>query len=100
MTILPGKRDLRPRRLRARSAICTKVYNRTAAAPGDSKAVTLAGMPPSSEQLALWSAIRANPLDDTPRLVYADWLQEHGDDERAEFIRVQCAAAADLLTSW
>src|SRR5689334_18621005 len=28
--------------------------------------------------------------DDAPRLVYADWLDEHGDPERAEFIRVQC----------
>jgi uncharacterized protein (TIGR02996 family) len=37
-----------------------------------------------------------NPGDDTPRLVYADWLDEHGDAagrERAEFIRVQCQVA-------
>jgi uncharacterized protein (TIGR02996 family) len=27
--------------------------------------------------------------DDTPRLVYADWLMENGHDDRAEFIRVQ-----------
>ena len=38
---------------------------------------------------ALLAAILANPDDDTPRLVYADWLQEQGDEERAEFIRVQ-----------
>jgi uncharacterized protein (TIGR02996 family) len=48
---------------------------------------------PTDEQRALWAAIRANPDDDTPRLVYADWLQEHGDEARAEFIRVQCALA-------
>jgi uncharacterized protein (TIGR02996 family) len=30
-----------------------------------------------------------NPTDDTPRLVYADWLDEHGSAERAEFIRLQ-----------
>ena len=30
-----------------------------------------------------------NARDDTPRLVYADWLDEHGDAERAQFIRVQ-----------
>ena len=29
------------------------------------------------------------PDDDTPRLVYADWLDEHGQTERAEFIRTQ-----------
>ncbi len=28
--------------------------------------------------------------DDTPRLVFADWLDERGDPDRAEFIRVQC----------
>ena len=48
---------------------------------------------PTDEQRALWSAIRAHSDDDTPRLVYADWLQEHGDEPRAEFIRVQCALA-------
>ena len=36
--------------------------------------------------------------DDTPRLVYADWLMEHGHDERAEFIRVQVERAR--LPSW
>src|SRR5262245_33286356 len=34
-------------------------------------------------------AIRANPDDDTLRLVFADWLDEHNDPARAEFIRVQ-----------
>jgi uncharacterized protein (TIGR02996 family) len=37
---------------------------------------------------ALLAAILANPDDDTPRLVYADWLQENGQPERAEFIRI------------
>jgi uncharacterized protein (TIGR02996 family) len=32
-------------------------------------------------------AIVENPDDDTPRLVYADWLDEHGDPARTEFIR-------------
>ena len=34
-----------------------------------------------------------NPADDTVRLVFADWLEEHGEPERAEFIRVQCELA-------
>jgi uncharacterized protein (TIGR02996 family) len=42
---------------------------------------------------ALLAAIRAAPDDDAPRLVYADWLDEHGQPERAEFIRVQCELA-------
>ncbi len=32
-----------------------------------------------------------NPNDDAPRLIYADWLEENGDTDRAEFIRVQIA---------
>jgi uncharacterized protein (TIGR02996 family) len=35
--------------------------------------------------------IRASLYDDAPRLIYADWLEEHGRVERAELIRVQCA---------
>jgi uncharacterized protein (TIGR02996 family) len=46
-----------------------------------------------SEQAALLSAICADPEDDTPRLAYADWLQENGDEDRAEFIRVQIELA-------
>jgi uncharacterized protein (TIGR02996 family) len=54
------------------------------------------------DDAALLQAIREAPDDDAPRLVYADWLDEHGAPERAEFIRVcvelirvrQAAAAA------
>jgi len=42
-----------------------------------------------SEDAALLAAIRQAPDDDAPRLIYADWLDEHGQPERAEFIRVQ-----------
>jgi uncharacterized protein (TIGR02996 family) len=35
-------------------------------------------------------AILESPDDDVPRLVFADWLEEHGQQERAEFIRTQC----------
>lgn len=38
---------------------------------------------------ALLRGIIANPDDDTARLVYADWLDEHGQHERAELIRAQ-----------
>jgi uncharacterized protein (TIGR02996 family) len=34
-----------------------------------------------------------NPDDDTPRLVFSDWLQEHGRASHAELIRVQCELA-------
>src|SRR4051794_12464475 len=42
---------------------------------------------------AFLRAIIDRPDDDTPRLVYADWLDENGDPARAEFIRVQCELA-------
>jgi uncharacterized protein (TIGR02996 family) len=46
-----------------------------------------------SDRDALIAAILANPDEDTPRLALADWLDEHGDPARAEFIRVQCELA-------
>lgn len=39
------------------------------------------------------AAVCASPDDDTPRLAYADWLEEADRPERAEFIRVQCELA-------
>jgi uncharacterized protein (TIGR02996 family) len=39
---------------------------------------------------AFLRAIFDAPDDDTPRLVYADFLDENGNDDRAELIRVQC----------
>jgi uncharacterized protein (TIGR02996 family) len=38
---------------------------------------------------ALLRAIAAHPEEDTPRLMYADWLEESGRPDRAEFVRVQ-----------
>src|SRR5262245_35805683 len=35
-------------------------------------------------------AIEAEPEDDAPRLVFADWLDDHDDPDRARFIRLQC----------
>lgn len=46
-----------------------------------------------AEELAFIAAICSSPGDDAPRLVYADWLDEHDRRERAEFIRVQCRMA-------
>jgi uncharacterized protein (TIGR02996 family) len=40
-----------------------------------------------------WKAILAEPDEDVNRLVYADWLDDHGEAEHAEFIRVQCELA-------
>jgi uncharacterized protein (TIGR02996 family) len=42
---------------------------------------------------AFLRSILANPDDDAPRLIYADWLDEQGDADRAEFIRLQVRLA-------
>jgi len=41
----------------------------------------------------LLDAIRDDPGDDTPRLVLADWFDDHDEPRRAELIRVQCLLA-------
>jgi uncharacterized protein (TIGR02996 family) len=72
--------------------------------PGSIRLFRFAGSPDGSgalwqrsgdprERQALLRGILENPDDDGPRLVYADWLEEHGDPERAAFIRVQCRLA-------
>ena len=45
-----------------------------------------------SDEQSFLDEITANPDDDIPRLIYADWLEERG-DPRGEFIRVQCELA-------
>ncbi|HEY1068467.1 MAG TPA: TIGR02996 domain-containing protein, partial [Pirellulales bacterium] len=42
------------------------------------------------EETAFLAEIRRRYWDDAPRLIYADWLEEQGEEPRAEFIRVQC----------
>jgi uncharacterized protein (TIGR02996 family) len=43
-----------------------------------------------NEREAFVRGIVADLYDNTPRLAFADWLDEHGEHDRAEFIRVQC----------
>jgi uncharacterized protein (TIGR02996 family) len=42
---------------------------------------------------ALYAAILAHADEDTPRLVFADWLEENGDASYAAFIRKQIKLA-------
>lgn len=42
-----------------------------------------------SDEDAFLAAIQAAPTDDTLRLVYADWLEEHG-RPGGEYLRVEC----------
>ncbi len=43
-----------------------------------------------TEREAFIEAIAADPAEDTPRLAFADWLQENGEEDRAEFVRIAC----------
>ena len=45
------------------------------------------GLPAAAEPFL--AEIAAAPFADTPRLIFADWLEEQG-DPRADFIRIQC----------
>lgn len=51
-------------------------------------------------------ACKAEPEDDAPRLVLADWLDDHGEADRAAFIRRQVAApeekawGKDVTAEW
>lgn len=46
-----------------------------------------------TERERFLTAVYANPDDDNVRLVFADWLDENGDPDRAEFIRAQIRSA-------
>lgn len=48
----------------------------------------------------LMRAIIESPDDDTPRLIFADWLEENGEEKRAEFIRVQIGLEKSKGHSW
>ena len=47
----------------------------------------------TNDEAGLIAAIRDDVADDAVRLVYADWLDEHGRADQAELIRVQVAIA-------
>ncbi len=49
-----------------------------------------------SDYDALLAAICADPGEDTLRLAFADWLEEHDQPERAAFVREQIALARTL----
>ena len=46
--------------------------------------------PFSSDELAILTAVHAHPKSDLPRLVYAKYMDDHGEPDHAELIRIQC----------
>lgn len=55
--------------------------------------------PAAMDEQAFIAEALAAPDDDAPRLVWADWLEEHG-DPRAELIRTQCELAKIPGRGW
>jgi uncharacterized protein (TIGR02996 family) len=49
----------------------------------------------AAEEIALRRAVAQQPDDDAIRLVYADWLEDHGQPERAEFIRLSLGSLGE-----
>ncbi len=47
----------------------------------------------TDDERALLAACAADPTNDLPRLVYADFLDDHDQPERAEFVRLSVTAA-------
>jgi uncharacterized protein (TIGR02996 family) len=48
----------------------------------------------------LLRAVLSEPDSDSPRIAFADWLEEQGETERAEFIRVQVALAVETRKTY
>ncbi len=44
-------------------------------------------LPLSEDEKSLLRGCLETPWDDAPFLVYADWVEEHGEEERADLIR-------------
>ncbi|MBY0458829.1 MAG: TIGR02996 domain-containing protein [Gemmataceae bacterium] len=55
-----------------------------------------------SDEAAFLDALKVNPADDTARLVYADWLDEHDQPRKAEYLRLvsefNCFPVVDCLS--
>jgi uncharacterized protein (TIGR02996 family) len=50
-----------------------------------------------NEEAVFLDALRTSPADDATRLVYADWLEEQGDDTsllKSGYLRLECRLAA------
>jgi uncharacterized protein (TIGR02996 family) len=54
----------------------------------------------ATDHAAFLRCICERPAEDGPRLVYADWLEEQGDGDRAEFIRVQVELAGSFACDY
>lgn len=53
----------------------------------------------ASTREAFLSDICATPEDDIPRLIFADWLDDNGEEERAHYIREQVAGRVCKVTT-
>ena len=59
----------------------------------ESEDIQEASLPARPERAGFLQDLRREPEAQDLPLVYADWLEDHGEPERAEFIRVNCELA-------
>jgi uncharacterized protein (TIGR02996 family) len=60
----------------------------------------MADLSSQPQALAFLRDIIDNPEDDTPRLVFADWLDEHGDADLEPLLTSSHLANLHRLTVW
>lgn len=51
-----------------------------------------------SDEEAMIAAVEADRFDDAPMLVYADWLQEHCEELKSEYVRLVVKSSRSLET--
>src|SRR3954454_6234130 len=62
--------------------------------PRDRGSEDLVSRPEMTDEEAFLDALAEDPDDDATRLVYADWLEERGEEGRALYLRKECELAA------
>lgn len=89
----PWQQDFAKNLDKAHAWAATQAPDRVFVGAAKMKAAQPAKAASPKDGAKLLAQILANPADDQARLVYADWLTEHG-DPRGELITVQLALAA------
>jgi uncharacterized protein (TIGR02996 family) len=67
---------------------------------GDLELVVVSDLKVDPREQALIDDIEQNPYDETLRAVYADWLEENGYRDRAEYLRLDSQIYVALQGAW
>jgi uncharacterized protein (TIGR02996 family) len=67
---------------------------------GDIELIVVSDLKLDPREQALIDDIEANPFDETLRSVYADWLEENGFRDRADYLRLDSEIYIALQGAW